>query len=300
MWIVLGFVSAFFLGCYDISKKRSVNENAVIPVLFLNTLFCTLFLSPLFILSRYFPGTLSETGVFYVPEIDSETHLFIFFKSIIVLSSWLFGYFGIKHLPLTITGPINATRPVMTLVGALLVFGERLNLYQTIGVLLTIVSFALLSVSGRKEGIRFSHNKWVFFVILSAVLGAISGLYDKYLMQRFSATSVQFWYNLYQCLLMGGIGLLLWYPRRKMSTPFTWRWSILLVSLFLTIADFVYFYALSLPGAMISIVSMVRRSSVLVSFAGGVLFFHEKNLRGKIIDLSLIILAMIFLYLGTK
>lgn len=300
MWIVLGFISAFFLGCYDISKKKSLSGNAVIPILFLNTLFCTLLLSPLFILSRYFPGTLSESGFLYVPEIDLETHLFIFVKSIIVLSSWIFGYFGVKHLPLTITGPINATRPVMTLVGALLIFGERLNLYQTIGVLLTIVSFALLSVSGRKEGIRFSHNKWVFFMVLSALLGAISGLYDKYLMQRFSATSVQFWYNLYQCLLMGGIGMLLWYPNRKNSTPFSWRWSILLVSLFLTIADFVYFYALSLPGAMISIVSMVRRSSVLVSFAGGVLFFHEKNLRGKIIDLSLILLAMIFLYLGTR
>ncbi|MDR2815930.1 MAG: DMT family transporter [Proteiniphilum sp.] len=300
MWIVLTFVSAFFLGCYDISKKESVNGNAVVPVLFLNTLFCTLLLSPLFIFSRYFPGTLSEPGIYYIPDVDFETHIYIFVKSIIVLSSWLFGYFAVKHLPLTITSPINAARPVMTLVGALLIFGERLNLYQTIGVLLTIVSFSLLSVSGKKEGIRFTHNKWIFFIVLAAVLGALSGLYDKYLMQRFSFTAVQFWYNLYQCLFMGIIVLLLWYPKRKVNTPFSWKWSILLVSLFLTVADFVYFYALSLPGAMISIVSMVRRSSVLVSFAGGVLFFREKNLKGKIIDLSLIVLAMIFLYLGTK
>ncbi len=137
-------------------------------------------------------------------------------------------------------------------------------------------------------------------MVLSAVLGAVSGLYDKYLMQHYSSTAVQFWYNLYQCLLMGGIGMVLWYPARKTHTPFSWKWSILLVSLFLTVADFVYFYALSLPGAMISIVSMVRRSSVLVSFVGGVLFFHEKNLKGKVIDLLLIILAMIFLYLGTR
>lgn len=299
VWIVLAFVSAFFLGCYDICKKKSVNGNAVVPVLFLNTLFCTLLLSPLFVLSRYFPGTLYGS-IYYVPDVDFETHIYIFVKSVIVLSSWLFGYFAVKHLPLTITSPINATRPVMTLVGALLIFGERLNLYQTIGVLLTIVSFVLLSVSGKKEGIRFTHNKWIFFIILAAVLGAVSGLYDKYLMQRFSFIAVQFWYNLYQCILMGIIVLLLWYPRRKVNTPFSWEWSILLVSLFLTVADFVYFYALSLPGAMISIVSMVRRSSVLVSFAGGVLFFREKNLKGKIIDLSLIILAMIFLYLGTK
>ena len=299
MWIILAFVSAFFLGCYDISKKKSVNGNAVIPVLFFNTLFCTLLLLPLFLISRLAPE-LTDGSIFHVPPLEAETHPFILLKSVIVLSSWIFGYFAVKHLPLTITGPVNATRPVMTLLGALLIFGERLNLYQWIGVILTIVSFALLSRSGKKEGISFTHNKWIVFIILSTVLGAVSALYDKYLMQRFSATSVQFWYNFYQCLLMGIIVLVLWYPSRGRTTPFQWRWSIILVSVFLTIADFVYFYALTDSEAMISVVSMARRSSVLVSFAGGVMFFNEKNLKGKIIDLVLILIGMFFLYWGTK
>ena len=137
-------------------------------------------------------------------------------------------------------------------------------------------------------------------MILAAIAGAASGLYDKFLMQKFSSTAVQFWFNSYQCLLMLIVMVVLWYPKRKNNTPFRWKWSIILVSVFLTIADFVYFYALTDPDAMISIVSMVRRSSVLVSFAGGVLLFHEKNLKGKAIDLVLIIIAMFFLYLGTK
>lgn len=300
MWILLAFVSAFFLGLYDISKKKSVNDNAVIPVLFFNTLFCTLLLFPLLLLSRISPESFSPNSIFYIPSIDLNSHLYIILKSFIVLSSWIFGYFAIKHLPLTITGPINATRPVMVLVGALLVFGEKLNLYQWVGVLLTIISFAFLSLSGKKEGIRFTHNKWIFFMILAALLGAISGLYDKYLMHRFNSIAVQFWYNFYQCVLMGIIVLILWYPKRKKSTSFVWRWNIPFVSIFLTIADFVYFYALSYPDSMISVVSMVRRSSVLVSFVGGVVFFGEKNLKGKILDVVLIIVAMIFLYLGTK
>lgn len=299
MWLALAFVSAFFLGCYDISKKKSVNENAVIPVLFLNTLFCSLLLLPLVLISKISPDILSET-IGYVPSVSIETHGYIFIKSVIVLTSWILGYFAIKHLPLTITGPINATRPVMTLLGALFIFGERLNLYQWIGVVITIISFFLLSLSGKKEGISFHRNKWILFMLLAAIAGAVSGLYDKYLMQRFSSTAVQYWFNTYQCILMGIIMIILWYPKRKSNTPFQWRWSIILVSVFLTIADFVYFYALTDPDAMISIVSMVRRSSVLVSFAGGVLFFHEKNLKGKAIDLVLIIVAMFFLYLGTK
>jgi transporter family protein len=188
----------------------------------------------------------------------------------------------------------------MTLVGALLIFGERLNLYQWVGVIITIISFFLLSLSGKKEGISFHKNKWIFFMVLASIAGAVSGLYDKFLMQQFSSTAVQFWFNSYQCLLMLAVMIILWYPKRTTTTPFKWRWSIVLVSAFLTIADFVYFYALTDPDAMISIVSMVRRSSVLVSFAGGVIFFHEKNLKGKAIDLVLIIVAMFFLYLGTK
>lgn len=299
MWLFLAFVSAFFLGCYDISKKKAVSNNAVIPVLFFNTLFCSLLLLPFAIISKVFPESL-HNSIFYIPSVSFSTHGYIFIKSIIVLASWMLGYFAVKHLPLTITGPINATRPVMTLVGALLIFGERLNVYQWIGVVITIVSFYLLSSSGKKEGINFKEDKWVFFMLLSAMLGAASGLYDKFLMQRFSSTSVQFWFNTYQWFLMCIIMLLLWYPKRRNTTLFRWRWSILLVSLFITIADFIYFYALTYPDAMISIVSMVRRSSVLVSFAGGAIFFHEKNLKGKGIDLLLIIIAMFFLYLGTK
>jgi transporter family protein len=299
MWLGLAFLSAFFLGCYDINKKMSVHGNAVIPVLFFNTLFCALMLSPLFIVSRLAPDFIADT-IFFVPTIDFEAHLFILIKSALVLSSWIFGYFATKHLPLTITGPINATRPVMTLVGALLIFGERLNLYQWVGVVLTILSIFLLSATGKKEGINFKNNKWILFIFIAAVFGAASGLYDKYLMQKISSTSVQFWYNLYQSVMMFVVLVVLWYPRRKKTTPFEWKWNIILVSLFLTLADFVYFYALTDPDAMISIVSMVRRSSVLVSFIGGVLFFHEKNLKGKAVDLIFIIVGMFFLYLGTK
>lgn len=299
MWLVLAFVSAFFLGCYDISKKKSLAGNAVIPVLFLNTVFCTLLLLPLILTSKICPDLLFDT-VFYIPDIPLSTHGYIFIKSVIVLASWILGYFAIKHLPLTLTGPINATRPVMVLVGAMLVFGERLNLYQWVGVLLTIVSFYFLSTSGKKEGINFKHNKWVVFCFLASFLGAVSGLYDKFLMQQFSSTAVQFWFNFYQVILMGIIMLVLWYPKREKSTAFNWRWSILWISVFLTAADFVYFYALTDPDAMISIVSMARRSSVLVSFAGGALLFQEGNLKAKAFDLLLIIIAMIFLYLGAS
>ncbi len=299
MWLLLAFCSAALLGFYDVFKKKSLNNNAVLPVLGLNTLFSSLIFLPFILISAYAPSVLNGS-IFYVPEAGWEVHKFIILKSFIVLSSWIFGYFGMKHLPLTIVGPINATRPVMTLVGAMLIFGERLNMYQWIGVLLAIVSFFMLSRSGKKEGIDFKHDKWIWFIVLAAVLGAASGLYDKYLMGRFNNMVVQAWYNIYQLFIMGGVLMILWLPKRKSTTPFRWDWCIILISIFLSAADFVYFYALGMDGSMISIVSMVRRGSVIVSFLFGAMVFREKNLKSKAVDLILVLIGMFFLYLGSR
>lgn len=299
MWLLLAFLSAALLGFYDVFKKHSLKNNAVLPVLFLNTLFSSLIFLPFVLLSIYAPTLLGNT-IFEVPQAGWEVHKFIIVKSFIVLSSWIFGYFGMKHLPITIVGPINATRPVIVLLGAMLIFGERLNLWQWIGVSLAIISFFMLSHSGKKEGIDFKHNKWIFFIVMATIMGAISGLYDKFLMKQFNPMLIQSWYNIYQVFIMCPILLLLWLPKRKETTPFQWKWSIILISIFLSAADFAYFYALSFEDSMISIVSMVRRSSVIVSFLFGAMVFHEKNLKSKAIDLLLVLLGMMFLYLGTK
>ena len=304
MWLILAFMSAALLGCYDSFKKEALRENAVLPVLFLNTLFSSLIFLPFIILSAT-TQTLDDT-VFFVASGGWDEHKYVLLKALIVLSSWVLGYFGMKHLPLTIVGPINATRPVMVLVGALLVFGERLNGWQWAGVALAILSFLMLSRSGKKEGIDFKHDHWIWMIVGAAALGAISGLYDKYLMAPVESGGVglnrmlvQSWYNIYQCFMMLAMLLLLWWPKHKETTPFRWHWSIIFVSLFLSTADFMYFYSLSLPNAMISIVSMIRRGSVVVSFLFGAAFFHEKNLRAKAVDLALVLLGMIFLAIGS-
>jgi len=297
-------MSAALLGCYDSFKKQALKSNAVIPVLFLNTLFSSLIFLPCIVLSG--TSDVLDGTIFQTASGGWQMHKYIVLKSVIVLSSWILGYFAMKHLPLTIVGPINATRPVMVLVGALLVFGERLNLWQWIGVMLAVASFLMLSRSGKKEGIDFKHDHWIYMVVGSAALGAVSGLYDKYLMAPTESGGVgldrmmvQSWYNIYQCLMMGAMLCLLWWPKHKDTTPFHWSWSIVGVSIFLSAADFMYFYSLSLPDAMISIVSMVRRGSVVVSFMFGAMFFHEKNLRAKAVDLALVLLGMVCLYIGS-
>ena len=289
MWWLLAFLSAAFLGCYDSFKKMSLKENAVLPVLFLNTVFCALIFSP----------WLATTGWG-----GWEVQRFILLKSVIVLSSWIAGYFALKHLPLTIVGPVNATRPVLVLLGAVFLFGERLNLLQSIGVGFAFVAFYMLGRSGKKEGIDFTHNKWIFWLIVSVLMGAASGLYDKFLMSptRLGMEKMQVlsWYSLYQSIMMLVVLIFIWRPIRATSTPFKWRWSIPLISMSLCAADYAYMQALSQPEALIAVVSMIRRGSVLVSFAIGAFILKEKNLRSKAVDLVLLLISMLFLFLGSN
>jgi drug/metabolite transporter (DMT)-like permease len=185
-------------------------------------------------------------------------------------------------------------------------FSERLNLWQWVGVIIAMAGLYMLSRSSKKEGINFKHNKWIIFVVLANVVGAMSGLYDKFLMASpenggvgLDKLAVQSWYTFYQFFLMLAMLGFLWWPMRHETTPFRWDWCIILISVFLSAADFAYFYALGLDGAMISIVSMVRRGSVIVSFLFGAMVFREKNLKTKVVDLLLVLLSMLFLFMGS-
>lgn len=290
MWVLLATLSALCLGFYDVMKKLSVDRNNVLGVLFLNTVFGALFMLP-FIIVGLAHGNYGLGNTL-------AGHGFILVKSVIVLSSWLLGYASIKHLPLTIAGPVNASRPVLVLVGALIIFGERLNMWQWAGVILGFWSLFFISRLGGKEGFSLKSSRWVWMAIGATALGAVSALYDKYLLTRFEPLEVQAWYSLYQMVIMG-VTVFIIMRATDVKTPLRWRWTIPFISVFLTIADIAYFYSLSMEGSMIAVVSMIRRGSVIVSFFYGVIALHEKNIKLKIIDLTFLLIGLTMLVIGS-
>lgn len=188
----------------------------------------------------------------------------------------------------------------MVLVGALLIFGERLNWLQWCGILLGFVSLFFISRIGAKEGFSLRYSRWIWMSVGATVLGAVSALYDKFLLRTYSPLDVQGWYSLYQCVIMVAVISLMRMCRREKGDAFHWRWTIPFIALFLTVADMAYFYSLSLPGSMVAVVSMIRRGSVIVSFVYGVFALHEKNIRPKLIDLGVLLLSLALLVLGSQ
>lgn len=292
MWIAFAVISSLSLGFYDVFKKRALEGNNVFMVLFLNTLFCTLFMSP--VLASMLTG-----GTAY-GRLDLAEHPLIMLKSVIVTASWLLGYWVIKKLPLTITGSVNALRPVLVLAGALVLFGEAPNALQWAGIALGFVSLVWVGFIGTRERLPRSRRKWLLYGLLSVVLWAVSGLYDKFLLERFTPLAVEAWYSFYQLVIMGvTVLLLLTRSRRADRDTFKWRWSVPLISVFIAMADISYFMALSIPGSLVGVVSMTRRGSAIVSFFYGIFILRERNMKLKIVDLLILAAGVACLIAGS-
>ena len=202
-------------------------------------------------------------------------------------ASWILAYQALKHLPITIVTPIRSAGPFFTFIGAIVIYKESPNLYQWIGFLFIIFSVMLYSRIGKKEGINFKRNKWIFAIIGATFLGASSGLYDKFLIQNLSLNpqTLQFWFCLYTILILLVILSITWFPFAEKRKAFTFRWSIIGVGVLLQAADYFYFKALQDPEALIMLLSAIKRSQILIAVIGGGLLFKEKNKRKKLIPL---------------
>jgi uncharacterized membrane protein len=296
-WIVASLVSALFLGVYELCTKHAVQNNAVVPVLFFSTLSGALVWLVLMVGQAVHPGTLPTSLV--VDPLTLVQHLQLVLKSAIVAASWVFTYFAIKHLPLSLGSPIRATSPLWTLFGALLILGERPTWLETVGVLTTLVSFVGLSFAGRLEGVHFHRNKWIWFLIAGTLLGAVSSLYDKYLLGRlhFSVPTVQAWFSVYLAVFF--LPFVVGWKRRWWSrNEFHWRWSIPFIALSLLVADYIYFSALRDPASLVAVVMSLRRGSTLVGFAGGLLLFGEKNGLQKLPAVIGILVGIVLTVMG--
>lgn len=299
MWVSLALLSALLLGVYDVLKKVSLNNNAVLPVLFSTTATAALLVSPVILLSPVYPSFFQAAHI-YVPPIAPEEHLLVFLKALIVVSSWTFAFYAFKNLPITIVTPIRATGPIWTLLGAIFLFLERPNLVQWIGLGVTLCFFYLFSTAGKSEGISFKRNKWVYFIFVATLLGACSGLLDKFILQFIDRVAVQAWFSFYQLVVMLPVLITFrWSKKKEKRSTFEWRWSIPLIAIVLLLADYAYFYSLSIPESMISIVSALRRGSVLVAFLVGALVFKEQNIRQKGIYLLGILVGILLISLGS-
>ena len=283
MWLWMSVCSAILLGVYDVVKKQSLKRNGVLYVLLGATALTALFLCPFL-----------EAGA-------PKDHLALVFKAVLVTASWVSGLLGMKYLPITTVSTIKASRPVFVVAFSIILFGEKLNIWQWGGVVLVIAALYLLSVSSRKEGIKFTSNKGVACMAVSVLAGATSALYDKHILGYMEPLFVQSWTNVYITVLLAIciiVKALKDGPEKR--ERFRWDWRLLVIAVLITASDMLYFFSLKGEGAMLSIISMLRRCSVVITFVLGAILFKEKRIKDKAIDLLVLLAGLTLLLFGSS
>ena len=291
-WTEWTLASAFFLALYDLAKKASVRDNAVLPTLLCSTCFgCAAYVGSLALC-----GNISAAS-----GLTAEILVFSAVKCIIVGTSWVFTFCALRTLPISIATPIRASAPALVFVVAVIIYGERPSPVQLTGMAAVFAGYFAFSWAGKHEGIDFFRNRAVWCAIAGAFCSAISSLWDKYLFQvrGLSVESVQF---VFQIGLVVFYGVALSVSRlasgRENRGSFEWRWTIPLVGILLAAADWLYFTGLAFPDAPISAASLLRRFSVVITFVLGAKFFHETNLARKSIALAAILAGVVLICVG--
>lgn len=284
MWVLLAFLSALCLGLYDLAKKSSVRDNAVPMVLLLNVLTGAAIYLPILV------------GTSWVEPVGLKGHILLACKSLLVGTSWTCAFFALKHLPISIATPIRATSPLWTILIAVFFMGESPSGAQWLGILIILLAFGYFTTTGRAEGIHFGRDRWVGLMMLATLLGAVSALYDKYLLQivGYPPMTVQAWFSFYLCPVMLPLAAH-WLIRDKKEQPFEFRWTIPAIAICLLIADILYFTAVANSEAIISVISPIRRTSVIIPFVFGIVVLAEKNWRAKLIAIVLMLIGVVLL-----
>ena len=288
-WLLPVLASALLLGVYEIFKKHALRDNSVMPILFWSSLCGAL----------GYAAFLGATGKL-AQSLDAPPELWgvLLFKPLLVGTSWFFGYYGLREVPITLASPLNATSLLWSFFGGLAVYGERLTWMQIAAAVVIFAGLYLFSGAGKLEGFTL-RSRGIVLILLGTVVGAMCSLYDKYLLniRQLPREQVQLFFSVGLVILFG-----ISYLVRRFCFgnrhAFEWRWSIPFIGLFLIAADIFYFYAVSLPGTPISLVSLLRSTNCIVAFVFGAAVFHERNLKRKAVALVLFFLGIALLALS--
>ena len=294
-WTQYILASAFFLALYDLAKKASVRGNAVLPTLLCSTLFGS---------AAFMTGLAAGGGLSAALAAPARVVALAAIKALVVSTSWIFTFCALRTLPISIATPIRASAPALVFVVAFFAYGEIPSPAQGAGMALVFGGYFVFSWAGRHEGIDFFRNRAVWCAFGGTFFSALSSLWDKYVFQVAAAPvePVQFWFQaflvvVYAALLTGGrcAARLRRAPPAHAAPRFDWRWSIPCVGITLALADWLYFKGLAFPGVPISVGSLLRRASVVVTFLLGAKVFHETNLLRKGIALAVILAGVALL-----
>ncbi len=276
LWIFFIVIYSLLKGSREGMKKAALKKSSSNEILFFYTLIGLILILP-FSKSAF---SLEPIYIFYV-----------FIKAAVCCAAWICAFCALKNMSVSLYGIMDLSRMIFSTMLGVFVLGESFTLPRAIGVTLVIIGLFLVNLkkSANSKGMTLPI---LVTALLNCFLNAVSGTMDKVLMQYMDSSQLQFWFMFFMTVIYGVI-LLVQGERISLKTVKTNFW-IPLLSLSLVAGDKLLFEANASPYSEVTLMTVIKQSSVIVTVLTGWLVFHEKHILYKMMC-ALIVLLGIFI-----
>lgn len=267
LWILFVAFFGIFKGLREPIKKKALERDSLLGVLFIYTLIGFIMVLPTA------HDVLSLTPIVF---------FFITVKSLSVFLAWILAFISVRKMPVSLYGVIDMSRVLFSTCLGILFLGEKITPKGSFGLIAVLIGLFLVNRKKNRND-EDVDLKYIWLTVLSCFLNAISGTLDKHIMSSYKITSgqLQFWFML-MLTLFYGIFILI--KREKINlrsllkNPYIYALSILLVA-----GDKMLFIANSYPDSKVTVMTLIKQCSVLVTVVAGRLIYKEKNTLYKLI-----------------
>lgn len=266
LWIVFVIIYGIIKGSREPVKKEALKNSAVLPVLFGHTFIGFLMTAP------------SAKGITDIPP---YVFFWVVVKSLSIFVGWIFAFKGIKKIPVSVYGIADMSRVIFSTLLGIVFLHESLTFRGAIS--LFLVAAGLYFANQKKDIDNGEYQyKYIIYVFLSCFFNAISGTLDKYIMSTGEITSsaLQFWFMLLISVFYLSY-MLIKKEKLKLKIVFTNPW-VYLLSFSLVFGDRLLFIANQDPAAKVTIMTVLKQSSAVVTILLGKLLYKEKNIARKL------------------
>lgn len=295
IWIFYALLSAFFFAIKDIVTKKFLTQD-VSPK---QVLFEQFFLLLLIVVFVFFPTV-------DFSSFKTLWHLYLLKAVAITVSNVIYMRL-LRSFDISSVSPLLNLTPVLLLLMSTTILGEIITPLQLLGVLIMIVSTYFLEVTihfHRKNLPHKFHLKdlkekdWSFFIKATIMISfySIAAISDKLILNQ-----VNVYTNLYFTALFIFSFFVLYYLKKgnllNTAKHIIKEPQTLVIAIFSMISNFLALLAIAAPGALVSLVIPIRRTSTLMSSLIGGVLFHEKHLKKKIIITIFMVFAFMLIVL---
>lgn len=287
LWIVLVLLYGILKGVREILKKKALEQNSTIEVLFMYTLLSFLIVLP---------------DVRHAMGMEPKFYFYISIKSFVIFLAWMCSFKAIKKMPISLYGVLDLSRVMFATLLGVFVLQEVLSWYQVVGLFFVSAGLLLLKYRPRKlrkaaEGGPVKEVKeqgvsavYVVMAFVSCLFNALSGLLDKLLMKEINSAQLQFWYMFF-LVLFYLLYILFTRTTVRMGSVARNKW-VWMLSVIFVIADRALFIANGIPGSRVTVMTLLKQAGCVVTILAGRYLFQEKETTHKLICALIIIMGI--------